>query len=341
MQESLNNKVGFSSPSNIAFVKYWGKHGRQLPMNPSISMSLSNCVTTCEVDYFIDKKEKGIIEFKFEGDENEKFRLRMQNYLDSISDIYPLSKKLSLKISTRNTFPHSAGIASSASAMGAFASCLAQIEKKLLHNDLNFEKRASELARLASGSACRSIYPGYVIWGKTKMDIGSDDYACELKDVHPDFRQMCDSILIVSAKEKSVSSSHGHSLMNTHLYKEVREYQAHENMRTILSAIKNGDFETFGEILENEALTLHALMMTSYPSFILLEPDSLRIIELIKELRHKYQIPMYFTIDAGPNIHLIYPKASQREVLNLVAKELSPFCENVIHDEIGLGTKSL
>lgn len=336
--------VSYSAPSNIAFVKYWGKHGRQLPMNPSISMTLSNCKSLFKVEYMLSESDSGIKSFLFEGSENPAFKQRLQKFLNSIEDVYPLGKTLSLKIETENTFPHSAGIASSASAMAAFAACLTKIEAQInnLKQDTNaFNLRASYLARLASGSACRSIFPGFATWGETKVGEGSNEFASPLVEVHKDFEALGDAIIIVSGKEKEVSSSAGHALMHSHVYREVRVDHAHENMRQISNAIKLGDFEAFGEVLENEALTLHALMMTSYPSFILLEPNSLEVIKRVKEFRQTTKLSLYFTIDAGPNIHLIYPMSIHGEVQKFIQSFPSDIFESVLYDEVGHGLERL
>ena len=340
-----SSSVSFSSPSNIAFVKYWGKFGRQYPMNPSISMTLSNCNTECTVNYEYSENGKGIESFLFEGNENNSFRQRLQKFLDSITDVYPIAKNLTLQIESKNTFPHSAGIASSASAMSAFCCCLVQIEKELDLLKEDFYQRVSLLSRLASGSACRSIYPNYAYWGESKISSfeSTNEYALKLEKVHESFKNVCDSVLIISGEEKSVSSSQGHQLMNGHPFKESRIEQANENFRTIVSAMETGDWESFGEILELEALTLHALMMSSTPSFVLLAPNSLAVIEKIRSFREKTGHQVYFTIDAGPNIHLIYPQSIEEEVKNFIDLKLLEYCENsnVIHDHIGQGFKKL
>ena len=121
--------------------------------------------------------------------------------------------------------------------------------------------------------------------------------------------------------------------MNSHPYKEARIEQAHENLRVLYGAIQNGDLKTFGQIIENEAMTLHALMMTSYPSFCLLHPSSLRIIELIKDYRSKSGLNLFFTIDAGPNLHLIYPLSEKEEVERFISSTLKQECENIIWGE--------
>ncbi len=327
-----------TAPSNIALVKYWGKFGRQYPMNPSISMTLKNCVTEMSFKVDRNKKEKGITNFLFENQASPKFEKRLNDFLKSIEDLYPLGKELNLEIKSQNSFPHSAGIASSASAMAAFAAGLVHIESSLKNNIDKIDlQRVSELARIASGSACRSMIPNYAIWGETKMDIGSNEHGVSFENIHENFKSMNDSILIVSSEEKSVSSSLGHQLMHGHAFREARIEQAHENMRNMINAIATGDYDQFGEVLENDALTLHALMMTSYPSFILLKPNSLAIIEKIRILRNEHKIPMYFTIDAGPNIHLLYPDSIKDKATKFIEQDLMPFCTNVIHDRIGNG----
>ena len=221
--------------------------------------------------------------------------------------------------------------------MSALAACLVEMEESLEKKEGSRSERISLIARLASGSACRSNIANYAVWGKSKLDFGTDEFAIEFTDYHENFTKMCDSVVIVNAEEKSVSSSAGHALMNSHLYREIREYQAHENFRSIVGAMKNGDYESFGETLENEALSLHALMMTSYPSFLLLRPNSLAIIEKVREFRRETKKPLYFTIDAGPNIHLIYPDSIKETVASFISDELAGLYDQVIHDSIGQG----
>lgn len=297
-------------------------------MNASISMTLSQCQTIFDVKYDL---EKNGVELYFEGERNEKFENRFKKILESITDIYPLAEKLHLKINSRNTFPHSAGIASSASAMSALAMSLLKIEGS---QDL---KRASLMARLASGSASRSVYSNYSVWGEHKAVTDStNEYAIEFSDFHPDFAQMCDSIIIVDENEKSVSSSAGHSLMNSHPYREGRIDQANDNFRVLVNAMRTGEFSDFGNILENEALSLHALMMSSDPSYLLLRPKSIQVIE---ELRYnRGDLPIYFTIDAGPNIHVIYPKSVEVKAREIISSMVGDLNLTVIHDEIGQGT---
>lgn len=339
----IKGEVSWKSPSNIAFVKYWGKHGRQLPKNPSISMTLKESYTQMKVKFELceSSNDQIIQQFIFEGSDNQSFKNRFEKFLNSIVDQCPFVKNLKLEIESQNSFPHSAGIASSASALSALSMCITQIESIINGNDEVDYKKASRLSRLGSGSACRSVFANFAIWGEDK-DIGSlDDFAIEFK-AHKAFSDLRDAILIVDSAPKKVSSSLGHDKMNNHPFASARFDQAKLNLKNIVKAMEKGDWNSFGEILEEEALTLHALMMSSSPSFILLKPNSLEIIERVREFREKTQAKLYFTIDAGPNIHLIYPKVDEHVVVPFL-EELKPFCENskIIFDQIGNGPELL
>lgn len=336
-------KITYIAPSNIAFIKYWGKRDRQIPMNPSLSMTLDNCFTKTTVELKKETSIRILKSFKFEEKENIEFRARIENYLNSIIDLLPWLKYYSLEIKTENSFPHSTGIASSASSFAALAACLEEFSAHLKQRNFNANS-ASELARLGSGSAGRSIQGPYMTWGlDAHIENSSNSYATKVTNVHENFQKMNDSILIVSSEEKSIGSTAGHMLMNTHLFNELRYIQAKDNISDLLKAILVGDFDTFGTILENEALTLHALMMSSNPSYILLEGRSLDIIKAVKSYRSRTNIPVYFTIDAGPNIHLIYPDKDKAQVLEFIQSTLLQFCEKerVIHDHLGFGAKKI
>lgn len=334
-------KVIWRCPSNIALVKYWGKFGRQFPRNPSISFTLSASHTTTNVSYSYDSTQDAPgLTFTFEGQPKPTFEAKIKTYLESISDIFPLVNKLSLNISSENSFPHSSGIASSASSMAALAMALVNIEKEVgLTDDLDYSK-ASILARLGSGSASRSVFPIIAIWGKTPLIKGSsDEFAIPFyQNIHPIFKDFRDDILIVSHKEKSVSSRAGHALMEDNPYAAARFKQANNHLDVIVNAMTEGDLDTFGMIVEKEALTLHALMMASQPPYILLEANTLNIIKEIQSFRRDTMVPVYFTLDAGPNIHLLYPKEFEMPVNELKA-DLIQYCSNgkIIEDFVGTG----
>ena len=337
-------------PSNIALVKYWGKQGKQLPSNASLSFSLTAAHTITSIDYEKKDQSAGIsVDFLFEGKKNEAFARRILNYIQSIKDRIPVLNGMHLRISSRNSFPHSSGIASSASAFGALALALKDIDTILTGKEVydeNFYREASELARLGSGSASRSVYPGFTVWGKHEaIAYSSDQYAVQLNQdyIHRDFVSLKDSILIVSRSEKDVKSTAGHALMQGHTFAQTRFRQAQKNLGELVHALKNGDRGKFMDITENEAMSLHAMMMTSNPSYILLKPESLIIMEKIRSFRKQYAVPVCFTIDAGPNIHVVYPEDFESRVKDFIQSELLVYCDakQWIDDGMGKGPEKL
>lgn len=339
-------KVGWRSPSNIAIIKYWGKHGVQLPNNPSISFTLHEAYSQTELYYEVKEKQdhEVALTFKFHGEDKPAFADKIRRYFAGLTEVFPFIRQLSFHIHSENSFPHSAGIASSASGMSALALCLCSLEHKLfgsLEEDATFRQKASYLARLGSGSACRSIYHGAVVWGRSVEVEGSSDlFAIPFnQELHKDFHNLQDTILLISKREKSVSSRAGHQLMENNIYAENRYMQARQRLHKLLGALRTGDWEEFGQITENEALTLHALMMTSQPSYLLMEPNSLEAIQRVRAFRKDHSLPLYFTLDAGPNLHLIYPETIKKEVQAFIAADLAELCagDHFIHDFSGPG----
>lgn len=329
----MNNKIIKRSPSNIAIVKYWGKHGNQLPNNPSISFTLSNCFTETEVT-FQDSYSQFSFDFFFEGKENLAFKAKIEKYLFANKEHFAFLDGLHLKIESHNSFPHSSGIASSASSMSALIMCLLEIKYKDGDIDL---REASYLSRLASGSAARSVYPTMALWGKTSsLPESSDEYAIPIGEIiNPVFKTYHDSILIVSSKEKSVSSRAGHSLMNNHPMAESRYATARKNTEDLLTILKQGDLEGFIRIAESEANQLHDLMATSTPSYTLKETNTIKIIDEILNFRKDTGLPVCYTLDAGPNVHLLYPDSCSDEIHTFIEEVLKNYCfENKYIDDL-------
>jgi diphosphomevalonate decarboxylase len=338
----------WSAPSNIALVKYWGKKENQVPANPSISFTLNECKTITKLTYEHNEDAKGIsFDLLFEGQPKESFRPKIEKFFDRVIQYLPFLKNYHFTIDTRNTFPHSSGIASSASGMAALAMNLMSLER-LLDPDMTdeyFYKKASFLARLGSGSACRSVKGSIVVWGEHAEIEGSSDlfgvpFTGEVNEV---FRNYRDTILLVDKGEKQVSSTVGHDLMHGHPFAERRFTQAHENLSVIKKALIDGDVDTFIKIVESEALTLHAMMMTSLPYFILMKPNTLEIINRIWKFRSDTGIPVCFTLDAGANVHVLYPENVATKVLDFIKSDLLGYCQNnqYICDEIGTGAVNL
>lgn len=345
MRETAENIVQWQSPSNIAIVKYWGKHGRQLPRNPSLSLTLDAAHTITEV-MFTEKENDGKIalEFFFEGEPNPAFKSRIASFLNAIKDELTFLTMYNFRINSYNSFPHSSGIASSASAMSALVMCLCDIERTLQKSEDIDWRKASHLSRLGSGSASRSVISGAALWGThEKIKHSSDRYAVPVSDIDPVFQSFHDDILIISEEEKSVSSTAGHQLMEGNVYAPARFQQAYDKTTELIEAMAAGDVWKFGQIAEDEALTLHALMMSSQPSYILMKPHTLTAIDQIRKFRKTHKVPVFFTLDAGPNIHLLYPHEHADQVNTLVEETLRALCHNdlIIRDRVGQGPKKL
>jgi len=340
----------WSSPSNIALVKYWGKKEHQIPENPSISFTLDACKTITTLS-FSKRKSNDLFSFEvfLDGNRQDDFKPKIETFFKRIETYLPFLKDCHFVIETSNTFPHSSGIASSASGMSALALCLMSIEKdlstKLEVTDDYFNQKASFLARLGSGSACRSIEGDLIVWGKHDEINGSSDlfgvgYPFE---VHQNFKNYHDIILLVDKGEKRVSSTVGHDLMHNHPFAQERFKQAHKNLSDLINVLKEGDLKSFIEIVESEALTLHAMMMTSIPYFILMKPNTLEIINKIWSFRQETGLNVCFTLDAGANVHVLYPENEAEKVYEFIKSELVAYCQNghYICDRIGFGAKQL
>lgn len=345
-----NGKVSWESPSNIALVKYWGKKKGQIPENPSISFTLNNCKTITTLT-FLRKEEVSNFEFEvyLDGEKKDDFKPKIQTFFSRVEVYLPFLKQYKFKIETKNTFPHSSGIASSASGMSALALCLMLVENMLLDSSKiskeYFNQKASFLARLGSGSACRSIEGDLIVWGKTDTIEGSSDvFGVKYPyKVHENFKAYQDTILLVDKGKKQVSSTVGHNLMHNHPYAKNRFKQAHEQLEKLKPILETGDLKAFITLIESEALTLHAMMMTSMPYFILMKANTLEIINKIWKFRQETGLHISFTLDAGANVHVLYPKNEAILILEFIKNHLIAYCQNGLYicDEIGFGAKQL
>ena len=339
-----NGHFSWSAPSNIALVKYWGKKENQIPANPSLSFTLNTSKTVTSLA-FTKKETDGNFSFDllFEGKAKEDFKPKIQKFFERIDIYCPYLKHYHIKIDTYNTFPHSSGIASSASGMAALAMNIMSLEKALYPEMTEdyFNRKASFLARLGSGSACRSVKGKVVVWGThAEIEGSSDLFGVEFPaTIHRNFENYQDTILLVDVGQKQVSSNVGHDLMHNHPFAEQRFAQAHQNLSALKTALATGDLDSFITIVESEALTLHAMMMTSLPYFILMKPNTLEIIDAIWRFRKETQIPVCFTLDAGANVHVLYPENAIMPVLQFIKDELVGFCKNGAYlcDEVGNG----
>ncbi len=283
------------APSNIAFIKYWGKKDEvlRLPENGSISMNLSNLLTTTTVEFNPKFTEDSII---INGEKEVNQGSRAIKHLDRIRKLANIQTKA--KVVTVNNFPIGTGLSSSASGFAALSLAGAAAA------GLNLtEKELSILARQGSGSACRSIPDGFVEW--LDGDTSETSYAVSLYG--SDYWEIADVVAVVSKNKKEVSSTEGQKMASSSIFFPVRLANIKQKITLIKQYLKAKDFSAFGELLEAEALELHAIMLTSRPSLIYLLPGSLKIMHLTKKWRAE-GLEVYFTVNTGQDIHLIVQK---------------------------------
>ena len=324
-----------SAPSNIALVKYWGKHGQQLPTNPSISFTLNQCRSHTSARLSALNQPAADVPFKFYFEDKHQpgFEPKIAGFFNKIQKYAPFLTAYRWEIFSKNTFPHSSGIASSASGFAALAKIVIDLEKQLYPNQSEeyYNKKTSFLARLGSGSASRSTEHPVMIWGAhPDMPNTSDLYAVLPEfDIHPVFKNYKDSIVLVEKGQKKVSSTAGHNLMRNHPFKTIRKQQAFDHTLQMTEYLISGDIESFIKLTEAEALSLHALMMTSYPNYILMQPDTLKIIHRIREIRNEIGLPVCFTLDAGANVHVLYPENISKQLKERLFSKIN---HEIIHD---------
>jgi len=287
---------------NIAFIKYWGNQDDplRLPSNGSISMNLADLNTTTTVTRNLKLKSDHL---ELNGAEQTGPALhRIQQYLDLVRKIY--KRDGFLKIKSTNNFPMSAGIASSASAFAALSTAVAHLFE--LHLS---QKELSTIARLGSGSACRSIPPGYTEWKTGSMH--EESFSTTI--AHEHHWPLWDCIAVVESKPKEVSSTKGHSLAGSSPLQQARITEAPRRLDICRSAIINKDFRALSEIIELDSNMMHAVMMTSTPPIIYWQPISLLIMQEVKKMRQTGTAAAY-TLDAGPNVHVICTEESCEKV---------------------------
>jgi diphosphomevalonate decarboxylase len=301
--------------ANLAFVKYWGKKDPRLniPLNNSISMNLSAARTTTSVELDPTLTTDTVILNGVAA--GEKFTARVHAHLNLCRELTTSSTYA--RVETHNSFPASAGFASSAS---GFAALTVAAVHAMGRDDLS-QPELSIIARRGSGSACRSIPGGFVEWFAGKKHQAS--YAVQIAP--PEHWDIVDVAVIVSDHAKDVSSSQGHLQATNSPFWPVRSEQLPPRLDTVRTAILERDFETFGREIETEAMSMHSIMMTSAheidgswrSGIYYWSPDTLELLIATQQWRAD-GLPVYFTLDAGPTVHLICPAEHEAQVVAAV-----------------------
>jgi diphosphomevalonate decarboxylase len=282
--------------------KYWGKRelSFNLPITGSLSISLAEHGTKTGLSVIDAPMHQVILNGK-EVSANQSFSIKVSQWLDRV-----LPNVLKLRVDTHNTVPTAAGLASSASGFAA----LTLATNSLMGWQLP-ERQLSALARLGSGSASRSLWHGFVKWQAGEQANGSDSVAFPLEHQWPELRI---GLLTVSSQKKAVSSREGmaRTITTSALYNQWPQ-QAESDLATIETAIIAGDFETMAKTAEHNAMSMHATMAGAWPPLVYWQPDSLTQMQKVWQLREQ-GLPLYLTMDAGPNLKLLFEAKHQSDV---------------------------
>ena len=283
-----------SACSNIALVKYWGKtdFADNIPMNDSVSMTLSDAITTTTVVWDPTLSQD---EIYLDGERILDHRgVRISRFLDRIrADYY----RMPARVASMNSFPAGTGIASSASGFAA----LAKAAFAAFDEEPPDTIEMTRWARRGSGSAARSIHGGFVEWIGGADDSGSFARPLCSRD-HWDLR---DLVVLVSKAPKAISSSEGHRIASRHPFMAARQAELPSRMLAVKGAIVARDFATLGALVEHEALEVQGIMMSGQPSALYLQPGTVALLHAIRAWREEDGLPVYFTLDAGPNVHVL------------------------------------
>ena len=325
-------KATTTAHPNIAFIKYWGKkkglEDLRIPVNSSISMPIKQLTTTTTVEFSSQFKENTfILDGKVQSgkklqkvtDHVERFKMSSRASAKDLVNkgISPASDAAEMtatdykfKVTSTNNFPTGAGIASSASGFAALTLAL----NKTFSLQLS-EKQLSIMARIGSGSACRSIPEGWVEW-----IAGNSNETSYAKTIFPaDWWDIADIVVTFDKTEKKVSSSEAMKFASTSPFFETRQKKIKDKISKLKTIIKTKNFREFGKLIEQEAIELHTIIMTQNPSIIYWSDKTIQTIHQVGQWREQ-GLPVYFTIDAGSNIHLIVEQKNKKDAQEIIRK---------------------
>ncbi len=325
------------APANIAFVKYWGARDleRALPFNPSISMTLANCVSRSTVEVLPEGEADQVL---LGGDSGElslapaSFADRVRHHLDTLRA--ETGTKGGFRVATKNSFPTGAGIASSASGFAALTLAVTTA--------LGLEFSEAELSVLArrsgSGSAARSMVGGYVelptgsCGSDPEQDDGSLSFSIQLAGAdHWDLR---DVVAIVESGPKKISSLEGHRRSLTSPYYKTRQELLSQRLQIVRQSIAERSFSALGPVVEEEAIDLHLIAMSSRPPVFYWNPATIALLSTVRDLRDE-GLPAYATMDAGANVHVICEPEYEPEIARRLMAVRG--VRRIIRDRVGPG----
>jgi diphosphomevalonate decarboxylase len=335
-RQTPGGKATAEAPANIAFIKYWGARDaeRVLPCNPSLSMTLERCVSRCTVEWRPEGDGGRPAEVLFRplggalGPASEGFAAGVRRHLGELAAWAGVEG--SFRVATENTFPTGAGIASSAAGFAALAVAFAAAVGR--------HPGAAELSNLArrsgSGSAARSVFGGYVEWPAGE----GNEEGHAVQRAPAEHWRLCDLVAVVDAGAKRVSSLEGHRAAPSSPYFATRLRRLPERLERVRRAIAERDLAVLGPVVEEEAIDLHLIAMSSRPPIYYWKPATLEVLEAARDLRSS-GVAVWATIDAGPNVHLICAPEDEEAVAARMAT--LPAVGALIRDRVGPGPRLL
>ncbi|TXL63632.1 diphosphomevalonate decarboxylase [Cerasibacillus terrae] len=320
-------KATAKAHTNIALIKYWGKRDEALilPTNNSLSLTLDGFYTTTTVE-FREELTQDIFYLNDECISGIPYT-RVSQFLDLIRDI---AKKPNLfaQVKSTNHVPTAAGFASSASGFAALASAGSQAIGLTLN-----DQELSRLTRRGSGSACRSIYGGFAEWDKGEKEDGSDSFAVPIAP--QDYWDIRVAAVVLHADMKKVSSRVGMKrTVDTSPFFKGWVDSIPQDLKQIKSGISERDFEKVGSVAEANCLKMHATTLGANPPFTYWHDTTFTVMQHVQMLRKK-GIPAYFTIDAGPNVKVLYLPENEEQIKQEL--ESIPGVTDVILSKSGQG----
>lgn len=286
------------APANIALIKYMGKRdvNSNLPDNSSLSYTLNNLLSTVKLETLPTKKDMweplnipGAGEFSLSVAGQKRFI----DHLVRLKEHFGYSG--GFLIQSSNNFPHGSGLASSASSFAALTKCAVIALSELTNKDLPSIDEQAQLSRLGSGSSCRSFYTPWAIWKEN--EVGPIDLP---------YSNLIHQVIVISSEEKAVSSSEAHKRVKTSLFYATRGQQAEENLKLLLNALRTEDWPSIYRICWREFHEMHNLFSTCDQPFTYMTNKSLEMLKLLQNQWDKNGDGPIVTMDAGPNIHLLY-----------------------------------
>lgn len=316
-----NWKATAVSCSNIALIKYWGNRDQalRLPANPSLSMNMAGLTTTTTIEF--DRALKQDV-FILGGREiGSKGLERVSRFLDQVRQLAHITHFA--HVDSRNNFPSGVGLASSASGFAA----LAVAANAAAGLNLS-EAELSRLARLGSGSACRSVPGGFVEWA-----VGADDRSSYAYSIAPaDHWDLHDVVALIDVEHKAVGSTEGHAAADTSPLQAARVATASDRLAQARSAVLTRDFGSLADVVELDSLMMHAVMITSSPVLMYWQPATIAVMHAVRQWRAN-GLAACTTIDAGPNVHVVCTAEAADEVA--LRLRVIPGVRQVISTHVG------